>query len=82
MLEFCAVHQKLPKSIFIASFVSFICLNLIENLIHFNAGKYHDSDEIMHFTLPSKKDFIKIIIIMLIFAALQGTFTLILSRLP
>ncbi len=82
MLEFCAIHSKLPKSIFIASFVSFIILNLIENLIHYNAGKFHDSKELLHFQLPSKKDFIKIIIIMFIFAALQATFTIVLSRIP
>ncbi len=82
MLEFCAVHHKLPSHIFIASFISFIILNFIENLIHFNAGKFHDSKEILHFQMPSKKDLIKIIIIMLIFAALQGTFTLILSKIP
>ncbi len=82
MLEFCAVHQKLPSHIFIASFISFIILNFIENLIHYNAGKHHDSKEIIYLELPSKKEMIKIIIIMLIFAALQGTFTLILSKIP
>lgn len=80
MYEFYTIHKNLPSHVFIASFVSFIILNFIENLIHFNAGKFHDSEQFIHFEMPSKKDMLKIIIIMIIFAGLQATFTLLLYR--
>lgn len=72
--------------IFAFSFIVFIVLNLIENVIHYNIGKYHEKDEVVangngknvagfHFTNPSEKDWVRIVIIMFIFAILQGFFT-------
>jgi len=72
--------------IFAFSFIVFIVLNLIENVIHYNIGKYHHTtkDEVdtngksvagFHFTNPSEKDWVRIVIIMFIFAVLQGFFT-------
>lgn len=72
--------------IFAFSFIVFIVLNLIENVIHYNIGKYHEKDEVggngngknvagFHFTNPSEKDWVRIVIIMFIFAVLQGFFT-------
>ncbi len=77
MFHYVVAHHSLPTGIFIASFVAFLILNLFENVIHFNAGKHHDEDKFFHFNIPSKKELIKIIIIMIIFAILQGIFTLI-----
>lgn len=79
MFEFYYIHHKLPKHVFLASFIAFIILNVIENIIHYNNGKFIESDTI-YFDLPSKKDFIKMIIVMFVFAFLQGIFTVILSQ--
>lgn len=80
MFDFCLTHRHLPKHLFLVSFVVFIFLNLIENIIHFSAGKHFDDEKIIHFEIPSKKNLIKIVIIMFIFAFLQGIFTLLLSN--
>jgi len=75
--------------IFIFSFLVFIVLNVIENVIHYNIGKYHegrgsngkyDSNGTaslagFHFTNPGYTDWVRIVVIMLIFAVLQGGFT-------
>jgi hypothetical protein len=72
--------------IFAFSFIVFIVLNLIENVIHYNIGKYHTKDDVgskangksvagFHFTNPSETDWVRIVIIMFIFAILQGFFT-------
>jgi hypothetical protein len=60
----------------------FIVLNLIENVIHYNIGKFHEgtgagNDGIagFHFTNPSNTDWVRIVVIMLTFAVLQGLFT-------
>ncbi len=60
--------------IFIISFLIFICLNITENIIHYNIGRHNDSD-FTALSFPSKRDLILIIIIMFIFAILQGWFT-------
>ena len=57
--------------IFAFSFIVFIVLNLIENVIHYNIGKGLNNK----FVLPSSDDWIKIIITMIIFAILQGYLT-------
>ena len=73
--------------IFAFSFIVFIVLNLVENIIHYNIGKFHDGkngggDGVngesvagFHFTIPSEIDWVRIVIIMFIFAVLQGFFT-------
>ena len=66
------IKDKRIHLIFI-SFCVFIFVNLIENLIHYNIGKYHDKNLILE--LPSKVDWLKIIITMIIFALLQGFLT-------
>ena len=80
--------KKGTLDIFLFSFLIFIVLNVIENVIHYNIGKYHDSKNHghadatngggiagLHFTNPSNTDWVRIIVIMLIFAVLQGFFT-------
>jgi hypothetical protein len=48
-------------------------VNLFENLIHYNIGKFSDRETKIE--LPSKKDWLKIIIVMVVFALLQGALT-------
>jgi hypothetical protein len=76
------IYKKYFKSgtihIFVFSFLVFIVLNVIENVIHYNIGKYHTNgktDTGFHFTNPSQTDWVRIVVIMLIFAVLQGFFT-------
>jgi hypothetical protein len=66
------IKNKNIHLIFI-SFCVFIIINLIENLIHYNIGRYHDSK--LKMDVPSHTDWIKIIITMIIFALLQGFLT-------
>ena len=80
MFDFCYVHRSLPHKIFLSSFVAFLILNVIENVIHYNIGRNHDDPEFIKLLTPSKKDWYKIIFIMILFAILQGGFTLLLSR--
>ena len=63
-------------NIFIISMLVFVVLNIIENLIYFNNGKFGtDKDIDVYFTLPNFSDFLRIISIMLIFAFAQGILT-------
>jgi len=71
--------------IFVFSFLVFIVLNVVENVIHYNIGKFHDHGSGAgagnggiagyHFTNPTNTDWVRIIVIMLVFAILQGVFT-------
>ena len=55
------------------SFFVYLFVNLFENLIHYNIGRFSNKETKLE--LPSKKDFIKIILVMCIFALLQGVLT-------
>jgi hypothetical protein len=55
------------------SFFVYIFVNLAENLIHYNIGKFSNKETKLD--LPSKRDWIKIIMVMIIFALLQGLLT-------
>jgi hypothetical protein len=55
------------------SFCVYIFVNLFENMIHYNIGRF--SNEETQLELPSKKDFIKIVVVMCVFALLQGLLT-------
>jgi hypothetical protein len=59
--------------IILISFFVYIFVNLAENLIHYNIGKFSNKET--KFDLPSKKDWIKIVMVMVIFALLQGLLT-------
>jgi hypothetical protein len=69
--------------VFAFSFCIFIVLNVIENVIHYNIGKFHNVNGVngvnyftgYHFTNPSRNDWVRIILIMIVFALLQGAFT-------
>ena len=55
------------------SFFVYIFVNLFENLIHYNIGKFSNKETRLE--LPTKKDFIKIVVVMCLFALLQGVLT-------
>ena len=59
--------------IIVISFFVYIFVNLMENLIHYNIGKFSNKET--KFDLPSKKDWVKIVVVMCLFALLQGLFT-------
>ena len=59
--------------IVIVSFCVYLFVNLFENLIHYNIGRF--SNEETQLELPSKPDFVKIVIVMCAFALLQGVLT-------
>ena len=55
------------------SFFVYIFVNFFENMIHYNIGRFSNKETKLE--LPSKKDFIKIVIVMCVFALLQGLLT-------
>jgi hypothetical protein len=55
------------------SFLVYLFVNFFENLIHYNIGKHSNQETTIE--LPSKKDFIKIVVVMFISALLQGLLT-------
>jgi len=55
------------------SFFVYLFENFFENLIHYNSGNFSNKET--KFERPSKKDFIKIVIVMCTFALLQGVLT-------
>ena len=57
----------------IISFCVYIFVNLFENLIHYNIGKFSNRETKIE--MPSKKDWLKIIVVMCVFALLQGLLT-------
>jgi len=61
------------------SFLVYIFVNLFENLIHYNIGKFSNKDDIK-FDIPTSKDWIRIIVVMIIFALLQGLLTYYFNR--
>ena len=62
------------KILIFASFIVFLFLNIIENLIQFTIGRKNDS-HILEVVKPTRKDWIKIGITTLIFAIAQGLLT-------
>ena len=67
------IYSGASCHIIIISFFIYLFVNMFENLIHYNIGKYSNKETKIE--LPSKTDWIKIIIVMCIFALLQGILT-------
>lgn len=65
--------------IFWASFIAFFILNIFENILHYNIGRHSNQNDIIDISPPTLKDGIRIFIVMIIFAILQGLFTLFLD---
>ena len=59
--------------LFTLSFVIYLGVNLFENMVHYNIGKY--TDQPTRLDLPTRKDWPKIVGVMVLFALLQGIFT-------
>jgi hypothetical protein len=55
------------------SFFVYIFVNFFENMIHYNIGRFSNKETQLE--LPSKNDLIKIVIVMCLFALLQGLLT-------
>ena len=51
----------------------YIFVNLVENLIHYNIGKFSNKETKMD--IPSEKDWVKIVVVMCVFALIQGLLT-------
>lgn len=70
-------------NIIVISFFVYIFVNLFENIIHYNIGKFSNKEAILEhpskkeaiFELPNITDFIKIVGIVCIFALIQGLLT-------
>lgn len=59
--------------IYVSIFV-YIIVNLFENIFYYSIGR-HSNEKGIHIELPTRKDWIKIIIVTIIFAILQGILT-------
>ena len=55
------------------SFFVYIFVNLFENIIHYNIGRFSNKETKLE--LPTQKDFAKIAIVTCIFALIQGLLT-------
>lgn len=55
------------------SFFVYLVVNLFENLIHYNIGRFSNRDT--KFEMPSGNDLLKIVVVMTFFALLQGLLT-------
>ena len=70
-------------NIIVISFFVYIFVNLFENVIHYNIGKFSNKEAILEhpnkketiLALPNITDFIKIVGIVCMFALLQGLLT-------
>ena len=51
----------------------YLFVNLFENLIHYNIGRFSNRETKLE--IPTQKDWIKIVIVMCVFALLQGLLT-------
>lgn len=67
-------YAILPTPLFIISFIVFVVLNTIENIIHYSIGRESNKEKLV-LQAPTKKDWNRIIIIMIIFAVLQALLT-------
>ena len=59
--------------IIVISFVVYLFVNFFENLIHYNIGRFSNKETKLE--LPTKRDLIKIVFVMCIFALIQGLLT-------
>ena len=66
-------HSGTNLDIIVISFFVYLFVNFFENIIHYNIGRFSNKDTKIE--IPSKKDFIKIVIVMCVFALIQGLLT-------
>lgn len=72
-LHYKAYKRVIPQHLFLVSFLVFIVLNVVENVYHYSIGRLSDKKEVK-WVMPSKLDWIHIIIVMVIFGLLQAFF--------
>jgi hypothetical protein len=65
--------SKSSIHLIIISFTIYLFVNLFENVIHYNIGKFSNNET--QIDIPTRKDWFKIIIVMFIFALIQGILT-------
>ena len=63
----------------VISFLAYLIVNLFENLIHYNIGRFSDRETRLE--LPTRKDWFKIAVVMCVFALLQGLLTYAFNKL-
>jgi hypothetical protein len=63
----------------VISFLAYLIVNLFENLIHYNIGRFSDRET--RLALPTRKDWFKIAVVMCVFALLQGLLTYAFNKL-
>lgn len=63
----------------VISFLAYLIVNLFENLIHYNIGRFSDQETKLE--LPTINDWLKIVVVMCIFALLQGLLTYALNKI-
>jgi len=59
--------------LFAVSFFVYLLVNMVENLFHYNIGKH--SNKKLKLELPTRDDWVKIVMVMFVFAGLQGILT-------
>lgn len=85
MLHNVYLFHNFPHLVLVSSLI-FVFLNIVENIIHYNIGLHasasKSNNEEIHdaFHVPSFKDAIKITVVMIVFALLQGIFTYVLMK--
>ena len=64
------------RIIFVSFFV-YLFVNLFENVIHYDIGKFSDReyDAEANDFMPTNRDWTKIIVVMIVFAGIQGLLT-------
>ena len=65
--------SKSSMHLITVSFLVYLFVNLFENIIHYNIGKFSDHET--KIDIPTRKDWFKIIIVMCTFALIQGLLT-------
>lgn len=66
--------------IFIISFLVYALINVVENYIHYNIGRNQENEYQIEFSIPSPLDWTKIVVVMVVFALLQGILTTIIEE--
>jgi hypothetical protein len=77
-IMFLNINKPGIHIIIAASFV-YIFVNIFENVIHYNIGKFSNRE--INFEFPSSDDWVKIIVVMCMFAILQGILTYFVNKI-
>lgn len=72
-LNYKAYKRVVPQHLFLVSFLVFIVLNVVENVYHYSIGRLSDKKNV-EWVMPSKLDWVRIVIVMVIFGILQAFF--------